>query len=69
MRAGPSDGRTIWNYAYPDKRVATGKVRGTKDDSGDNYIYSVLDMKVYLDKTYGEAENYKGEVSRNEGSD
>jgi Type VI secretion system (T6SS), amidase effector protein 4 len=57
-------GAPVLNYAYPDRRVATGKVRGTKDDSGDNYIYSVLDMKVYLDKTYGEADNYKGTVAQ-----
>jgi hypothetical protein len=56
-------GAPVLNYAYPDKRVATGKVRGAKDDSGNNYIYSVLDMAVYLDNTYGKAENYKGKVS------
>jgi hypothetical protein len=55
-------GAPVLNYAYPDKRVATGKVRGTKDDKGNNYIYSVIDMKVYLDNTYGEAENYKGSI-------
>ena len=53
-------GAVIENYAYEDKRVATGKVRAKKGGDDKNYIYSVLDMKVYLDKRYGIAENYKG---------
>jgi hypothetical protein len=55
-------GAPLLNYAYPDKRVATGKVRGIKSDDEMNYIYSVLDMAVYLDRTYGKAENYKGTI-------
>jgi hypothetical protein len=57
-------GAPILNYAYPDKRVATGKVRGIQNKEQENFIYSVLDMAVYLDKTYGTAENYKGTVAK-----
>ena len=53
-------GAVIENYAYEDKGVATGKVRAKKDEADRNYIYSVIDMKVYLNKRYGMAENYKG---------
>ncbi len=53
-------GAVIENYAYEDKGVATGKVRAKKDSDNKNYIYSVVDMKVYLNKRYGIAENHKG---------
>ena len=48
------------DYAFPDTRVDTGKVRAVKDQNGDNYIYSTLDMKVYLDNKYFESDNYRG---------
>lgn len=47
-------------YAYPDASVATGKVRAFKGSDGMSYIFAVPDMKVYLNNTYGDAENYKG---------
>lgn len=53
-------GAPIVNYAFEDKGVATGKVRAKKDEANRNYIYSVIDMKVYLNNRYGIAENYKG---------
>jgi hypothetical protein len=40
-------------------QVAGGRVRSRKDQRGDNYIFSVVDMKVYLDKTYPLTENYQ----------
>ncbi|TLU98010.1 T6SS effector amidase Tae4 family protein [Dyadobacter luticola] len=39
--------------------VFGGRVRSMKDASGDNYIYSVVDMIVYLDKTYPVSQNYR----------
>ena len=51
---------TITDYAYPDVRVDTGKVRAITDDNGYNYIYSTVDMKVYLDNKYFPCENYRG---------
>ncbi|GLU56962.1 T6SS effector amidase Tae4 family protein [Dyadobacter frigoris] len=39
--------------------VAGGRVRSMKDERGDNYIYSVVDMKAYLDKTYPLTQNYR----------
>ena len=39
--------------------VYGGKVRSKKDAKGDNYIYSVVDMLVYLNKTYPVAANYR----------
>lgn len=55
-----NSGAVIEKYDYPDKGVATGKVRAKKDADNKNYIYSVVDMKVYLNKRYGIAENHKG---------
>lgn len=39
--------------------VAGGRVRSKKDAKGDNYLFSVVDMKVYLDKTYPVSQNYR----------
>jgi hypothetical protein len=39
--------------------VAGGRVRSLKDARGDNYIFSVVDMKAYLNKTYPLAVNYR----------
>lgn len=52
-------GAVIVNYEYPDPGLATGKVRAKQGSDGMNYIYSTLDMKVYLNKKYGVAEYYK----------
>jgi hypothetical protein len=54
-----SDG-VIGDYAYPDASLATGKVRAFQGNDGLSYIFAVPDMKVYLNNTYGDAENYKG---------
>ena len=54
----------IEKYDYADKGLATGKVRAKTDDTGKNYIYSVYDMKVYLDNRFGKAENYKGKKAQ-----
>ncbi|MFM8331548.1 MAG: T6SS effector amidase Tae4 family protein [Candidatus Methylumidiphilus sp.] len=54
-----SDG-VIGKYDYPDKNVDTGKVRAFVGNEGFNYIYSVLDLRVYLNNEYGDEENYKG---------
>jgi hypothetical protein len=48
------------SYAYKDARVFQGKVRGLTDDAGYVYIYSVVDMSVYLDKRYGVSDTYQG---------
>lgn len=53
-------GAPVVKYDYQDKGVATGKVRAKQDGAKRNYIYSVIDMKVYLNNRYGIAENYKG---------
>jgi hypothetical protein len=50
----------IQNYDYPDPIVATGRVRAFQSDDGYNYIYSVVDLRVYLNNTFGTADNYKG---------
>lgn len=52
-------GAVIVNYEYPDSSLATGKVRAKQGNDGMNYIYSTLDMKVYLNKRYGAAEHYR----------
>jgi hypothetical protein len=54
-----SDG-VIGNYAYPDASLATGKVRAFRGSDGLSYIFAVADMKVYLNSTYDDAENFKG---------
>lgn len=51
-------GLAIANYAFPNKMTATGKVRARNID-GENYIYSVIDMYVYLSKQYAEPESFK----------
>jgi hypothetical protein len=57
-------GGVIVNYAYPDATVATGKVRGFEGNDKMNYIYSVVDMKVYLSNKYGTPENYKSSKAK-----
>ena len=49
-------GAPIVNYDYEDASVAGGKVLALPDDLGWNYIYSVIDLKVYLDKRHGACE-------------
>jgi hypothetical protein len=53
-------GGIIGDYAFPDASVATGKVRGFQGDDALSYIFSVPDIKVYLNNTYGDSENYNG---------
>ncbi|NIJ51146.1 T6SS effector amidase Tae4 family protein [Dyadobacter arcticus] len=62
----------IENYDYfdpwltPDKDPAkSNRVRALPDNKGNNYIYSVLDMKVYLNKKYFQAENYQRPYKKN----
>jgi hypothetical protein len=50
----------IGQYDYPDPMVATGRVRAFQSDDGYKYIYSVVDLRVYLNNTYGTADNYTG---------
>jgi hypothetical protein len=50
----------IQNYDYPDPTLATGKVRVFQGGDGLSYIFAVPDMKVYLNKTCGDAENFRG---------
>jgi hypothetical protein len=54
-------------YNYPSSMVYTGRVRAFQSDDGYNYIYSVIDMKVYLDNTYGTADNYTGAYNAMQG--
>jgi hypothetical protein len=54
-----SDG-VIGKYDYPDRSVATGKVRAYKSSDGFFYIFAVPDIRVYLNNAYGDAENFKG---------
>ena|ERR1700761_5337104 len=53
-------GAIIANYAYPDPQIYKGKVRAYQGRDGLNYIFAVPDLRVYLDNTFGVAENYKG---------
>ena len=53
-------GAMIEAYEYESPEVAGKKVRALQDDARRNYIYSVIDLKVYLNNRYGQAENYKG---------
>jgi hypothetical protein len=43
-----------------DASLATGKVRAFRGSDGLSYIFAVADMKVYLNSTYDDAENFKG---------
>ena len=53
-------GGVIEDYEFKDGTLATGKVRAFASSDGMNYIYAVPDMKVYLNKRYGLAENFTG---------
>lgn len=61
-----SAGLAIANYAFPNKMTDTGKVRA-KNIDGENYIYSVIDMFVYLSQQYAEPENYKARDAKYSG--
>lgn len=50
----------IGNYEYPDPSLYTGKVRAFSGPDKLSYIYSVPDLRVYLNNEYSEAENHKG---------
>lgn len=54
-------GAPIRDYAYEDAGLPGGKVRALPDDAGRNYVYSVIDLRVYLDRRYGPAENVHGD--------
>ena len=54
----------IGRYAYPNASLATGAVRAFQSSDGLFYIFAVPDMKVYLNNTYGDAENCKGSKQR-----
>jgi hypothetical protein len=56
-------GLTIDKYDYPNSLTYGGKVRARNID-GANYIYSVIDMYVYLSKRYGDPENFKAKDAK-----
>ena len=53
-------GAVIEDYEFEDASLATGRVRAFVGNDQMSYIYAVPDMKIYLNKRYGIAENYKG---------
>jgi len=59
-------GFAIGVYAYQSNEVYGGTVRAYQsppqrpEDGGHTYIFAVPDMKVYLNNTYGDADNYSG---------
>jgi hypothetical protein len=63
----------VENYDYFDPWLPVNKVdsaksnrvRALSDTKGDNYIFSVLDMKVYLNNKYFKAENYQKPYKKN----
>jgi len=54
-------GGAILHYGYLDTTLYRSHVNAYKSTrDGFNYIFGVPDMKVYLNNTYGVADNYKG---------
>ena len=66
-------GSPITNYEYQDptlpydKKTKTNHVRGYRAADNRTYLFSVPDMKVYLNRTYGSAENKRGSRANMEG--